>query len=90
MRGERPECPVGQTFGSWTVLGDGPPDPKSGRTRWRVQCKCDATCVRRACDVQRGGACIRCRNNANRERARKGGVVGWCRKAKKGAPGVTP
>jgi hypothetical protein len=77
VRGERAECPVGQTFGSWTVLGEGPPDPKSGRTRWRVQCKCGATCVRLVELVRRGGVCIRCRNSANRAR---GGFLGWSRR----------
>lgn len=67
------ECPIGATFGDWLVIGEGPPDPRSAHSRWRVKCTtCGGTCVRRCGHVQ--GAkwgCVGCRNAKFRVNARK-------------------
>lgn len=70
---ERPSrikpAPVGEKFGSWEVLGEGPPDPVSGVRRWHVRCgDCGGTCVRKPDTVRRGRACVRCRNRGQRKR----------------------
>lgn len=72
MSAARIECPIGATFGGWTVLGEAPPDA-NGASRWRVKCTCGATCVRMPANVRRGGHCLRCdrmRRRAEQAKAR--------------------
>lgn len=66
-------CPIGETFGSWTVLGPATADPKTRTPRWHVRCACGVTCVRQAAQIRRAGTCSRCKTAKRLARSRSNG-----------------